>query len=485
MPEESPVSFSKWRRWSIGFNVGVSTLALVAILVMVNYLAMQYSWRFYVGESENPRLTPLSQRVIASLTNKVNIIVFFDRSEGLFGPVRELAKEYESRSAQIKVEFIDYRMPGRAEMIREKYKLVSGLDSSRVIFDCNGRYKTILASELSEFDISDPREIKRTAFKGEQLFTSALVSVTDPKQLKAYFTQGHGELDPVNTGDRAMSKFSQLLIENNIEVHPLPPLNGIDIPNDCQLLIIAGAEKAFTTVELEKIQQYLLHGGRLFALFPWDLRRTGLERLLADWNVEVGLNQVRDSVQAQAGDSQTLVASQFANHPVTRPLQRSSLNFVIPRTVGQRLQGKGAADSAKVTELVFTGPAGEVVGRIENGRGEIERKGTISLAVAVERGGIQGVKADLGSSRLVVVGNSLFLSNVLFDSSGNRDFAHLAVNWLLNRDLLLGDVPPRAIARYRVNVTEQQLQRLRWVFIGIVPSSVLLLGLMVWIRRRR
>lgn len=484
MAEESPVSFSGWRRWSIGFNVVVSTLALLAILVMVNYLALQFSWRFSLGESANPRLTPLTQRVITSLTNTVSLIVFFDRTEGLFGPVRELAKEYEARSPRIKVEFIDYRMPGRAEMIREKYKLVSGLDSSRVIFDCNGRYKTILASELSEFDISDPREIKRTAFKGEQLFTSALVSVTDPKQLKAYFTQGHGEHDPASTGDRAMSKFAQLLTENNIDVQSLAPFNGIEIPSDCQLLIIAGAEKTFTSVELDKIQQYLTRGGRLLVLFPWDLRRTGLERLLGDWNVEVGLNQVRDSVQAQAGDSQTLVASQFANHPVTRPLQRSSLNMVIPRSIGQRLQGKLAADAPKVTELVFTGLGGEVVGRIENGRGEIERKGAISLAVAVERGGIQGVNANLGSSRLVVVGNSLFLSNVLFDGGANRDFAHLAVNWLLSRDLLLGDVPPRAIPRYRVNVTEHQLQRLRLIFLVIVPGAVLLLGLLVWIRRR-
>ena len=120
MAEESPVSFSGWRRWSIGFNVVLSTVALLAILVMVNYLALQFSWRFSLGESANPRLTPLTQRVITSLTNTVSLIVFFDRSEGLFGPVRELAKEYEARSPRIKVEFIDYRMPGRAEMIREK-----------------------------------------------------------------------------------------------------------------------------------------------------------------------------------------------------------------------------------------------------------------------------------------------------------------------------------------------------------------------------
>ena len=84
----------------------------------------------------------------------------------------------------------------------------------------------------------------------------------------------------------------------------------------------------------------------------------------------------------------------------------------------------------------------------------------------------------------MVVGNSLFLSNVLFDGGANRDFAHLAVNWLLSRDLLLGDVPPRAIPRYRVNVTEHQLQRLRLIFLVIVPGAVLLLGLLVWIRRR-
>jgi len=47
------------------------------------------------------------------------------------------------------------------------------------------------------------------------------------------------------------------------------------------------------------------------------------------------------------------------------------------------------------------------------------------------------VAADTGSTRLVVVGDSLFLVNANIEFDANRDFESLAVNWLLDRVQLL------------------------------------------------
>ena len=106
------------------------------------------------------------------------------------------------------------------------------------------------------------------------------------------------------------------------------------------------------------------------------------------------------------------------------------------------------------------------------------------MAIAVEKGSIQGVASDKGATRVVVVGSSMSFANAAIESAANADFATLAVNWLLNRDVLLTEIPPRAIKEYTLSVTEQQMRTLRWIFMFGVPATALLIGGIVWLRRR-
>jgi hypothetical protein len=135
-----------------------------------------------------------------------------------------------------------------------------------------------------------------------------------------------------------------------------------------------------------------------------------------------------------------------------------------------------------VSELLFTTSSGYT--QVPGERGlERYREGTIPLAVAAERGAIQGVAAQ-GGARLVVVGDSLFLSNLVFNHAANSDFANMAVNWLINRDTLLNEIGPSPVSEYQILLTEQQMSQLRWLFLGAIPGAVAVMGFFVWLRRR-
>jgi hypothetical protein len=82
------------------------------------------------------------------------------------------------------------------------------------------------------------------------------------------------------------------------------------------------------------------------------------------------------------------------------------------------------------------------------------------------------------------VGDSLFLGNKLIDQLANRDFARLSVNWLLDRDLLLGGIGPQAIREFTLTLTQAQMRSVRWLFLGVIPGSVFLFGGWIWYRRR-
>jgi hypothetical protein len=86
---------------------------------------------------------------------------------------------------------------------------------------------------------------------------------------------------------------------------------------------------------------------------------------------------------------------------------------------------------------------------------------------------------------MIVVGDSFFLGNTLIESGANRDFAGYAVNWLLDRTVLLEGIGPRPVTEFRLTMTRDQQKSVRWLLLGALPGGVLAFGWLVWLVRRR
>src|SRR6266487_1704517 len=475
-------SFSAVTKWSTALNVLASCLALLALVVMVNYLASRHFLRFQWMADERYRLSPMTLKLLQTRTNQVKVIVFFDPDEALYASVKGLINEYQLACPKLDVEYVNYLLlTGRANLNKKQYQLFDA-DKDLVIFDCNGKKRIVRARELSDYDLQGifaGKEAKRTSFKGEQFFTTAILGVTDPKPFKAYCLQGHGEHDPASEDEATgYLKFARVLEDKDIVVEPLSLLTN-DVPVDCQLLIIAGPRHTLSPEELERIDNYLNPGGRAFILLLNPgierVKKSGLEKTLANWGVAVGDGLVTDDAQANAGQNNVLYVANFGQHDIVRPLAGSRLGLAFPHAVRPQPGASRAADTAKVVELAFTTERGKEAGRAG---------GAVPLMVAVEKGTIPGVAADTGSTRLVVVGDSLFLVNAIIEFDANRDFESLAVNWLLDRVQLLA-IGPRPIHEYKISLTQSQMSGARWILMGAMPGAVLLVGLLVWAGRRK
>ncbi len=481
-PSSKSPSFSAVKKWATALNVLASCLALLAMVAMVNYLASRHFLRFQWMADERYRLSPMTLKLLQTRTNQVKVIVFFDPDEALYASVKGLINEYQLACPKLDVEYVNYLLlTGRANLIKQQYQL-SDADKDLVIFDCNGKKRIVRAKELSDYDLQGifaGKEARRTSFKGEQFFTSAILGVTDPKPFKAYCLQGHGEHDPASDDEmNGYFKFARVLEDKDVVVGPLSLLTN-DVPADCQLLIIAGPRHTLSPEELERIDNYLNHGGRAFILLlnPGidGVKKSGLEKTLANWGVAVGDGLVTDDAQAKAGQNNVLYVANFGQHDIVRPLAGSRLGLAFPHAVRPQPGASRAADTAKVVELAFTTERGKEAGRAG---------GAVPLMVAVEKGTIPGVAADTGSTRLVVVGDSLFLVNAIIEFDANRDFESLAVNWLLDRVQLLA-IGPRPIHEYKISLTQSQMSGARWILMGAMPGAVLLVGLLVWAGRRK
>jgi hypothetical protein len=490
MNRDGSPSFSIGRRWSISLNLFLSIVAVLALVGIVNYLAARHFKRIPVSILAQTELSPQTKRILESVTNTVKVTIYYERDEPMYELVNGLLKEYKFANPHIAVQTVDFqRDPAAAQLVKARYKLGSAGEKNLVIFECNDNKKIIYDKELSDLDLEPllsgrSREVRRSTFKGELLFTSAIYSVTTPRNLKAYFLTGHGEHSPESTDrESGFSKFAGILGDNNIDW----AVATNEIPNDCSLLIIAGPKSGVIPEELQKIEAYLNNGGRALVLFNVYTanRDTGLEKVLGDWGVDVGHNVVFDRPNSVRG--QDVQVFSFSGHSISAPLIHSAIHMVYPRTLRATARGAHKADAPNVAELAFTGPNGTVANDVREGvprdvRSDVRTN--LPLAVAVERGNLPGVLANRGSTRLVVVGDSIMWSNNMLDSVANRDFASLTINWLLDRSQLLGSLAPRPIPHIRVAMTKSQMSAVRWILLLGMPGSVLFLGAMVWVQRR-
>lgn len=496
-----PPSFVPARRFRTGVSVLLATVALFAIVVMVNYLAMTRKvWRYDLTSRDQPPLAPLTLQTLAALTNDVQVTVLFSPQSGLYPHVVGLLREYAAQSRHIRVRYIDPALnPSQALDKKREYKLGAGA-RELVVFEAAGRWRVVADSELSIYNQEDIRalmqrretNVRRAGFLGENRFTSALSALFDSTGSRAAYLVGHGE-HPLASEDEQVgyAAFFRLLTdEKNLTVEAVN-LASNGLPADTQLLIIAGPTSPLLPVELARLQSFLERGGRLLVgLNPYAVEaRTGLEDLLLRWSIFCPPSYAGEGDRDLSRTGLDVISRGFGTHPLMAPLRRDGfLYFPFPRVVSSVPPDSLPADAAKADVLVTTSDQGLTKSDIAGGAAGSDprrdrRNVAVPLAVAAEKGGVSGVATGRGATRIVVVGDSNVFKNDTLEQGRNRDFAALCVSWLLDRPQALA-IGAKPIREWRVQLGGSQLVRLRWLLLGALPGSVLLLGLLVWFRRR-
>ncbi len=269
-----------------------------------------------------------------------------------------------------------------------------------------------------------------------------------------------------------------MLAESYITTEPLQLTGEAPVPDDCNLLVIAGPQTAFSETELQKIDQYLTQGGRLFALFNClSIKHpTGLEPILQKW----GVNVIPDVVQdLKSGNENSVVVKIFNPQTFVNPLTQLALQMVLPLPISQVDWKKPPANAPKVDELAFSSL-----------QSKLTRESTLAprsypLMAAIEQKSAAGVANTRGTTRIVVTGDSFFLDNQMINAGANRDFAGYAANWLLDRTILLEGIGPRSVTEFRLAMTQTQLLNVRWLLLAALPGGVLVFGGLVWLVRRK
>jgi ABC-type uncharacterized transport system involved in gliding motility auxiliary subunit len=491
---------TQWREfvtlWSqrstrAGTLSSVSVLLLLAILIGVNYVAARNNKRWDLTAAGQFTLSDQTRRILSSLEQPVNVRVFARDTD--FARYRDRLDAYTYVTNQVRVEYID---PDKQPALARQWEI----------------------QQFGTIAVEHAGRIERITTDTEQDITNAIVRAVEGGEATVYFVQGHGERDPTSSDERTgYNAIVSAMQRDNFAVERVVLAQEEAVPDDAAVVVVAGPTVDYLEAEIEMLRDYLDRGGKLMLLLdppdgPDAPPLTRLLDLARDWGIEVGRNIIVDvsGVGRLLGTGPSVpVVAAYPEHPITDnfglltafPLARS----VIPVPGG--VDGRVARSFAETSERSWAETdlaavfEGRPVARDED-RGDLP--GPVSLAAAVsveapspaaapepqtdpeaEADEVDEPAADAPrlQTRVVVFGDSDFVSNSMLGTQGNLDLFMNALNWVAQQEQQIA-IRPRDPEDRRVTMTADQIARVGYLSVLILPVAILGLGIYGWVRRR-
>lgn len=482
-------------RFIVKINILISVVLAFVIVALVNYISSRYHVHWNISKSNYYALSDKTKSILNELPGEVNLIMFFRKKNPLFDDTKNLLREFsyeaeKQKNVHLKITMVDPdRDLDEVRNLKQKYDL-DKVDT--LLLEYKGHTKYIESDDMidRQIELTAKGPVRNiTGFRGEEMIASAIQNVLYDKRPVVYFLSGHGEHALSDTSQQTgLSSVGYKVVHDNIEVYSLVLTKKDGIPADCSALVIVGPDKTFSAMELDMISAYLEGGGRLMLLLD-PRAKTGLEPLLSKWNVKVGNDMV---VGLTLTGHETLILN-YGTHPITDNFDSVTTMFYLPRSVEPLVvsdRSDHTADRPHVTVLASTGQEGWAETDFNTQPFKFnklkDRKGPISVAVAVERGSVSEIDLKIKSTRLVVFGDSYFISNgaLMNGIGGNIDIFMSSLNWLLERTELL-HIGPKAPGELRLEMSSKKLRNV-YLLVGIaIPAVIAAFGMIiVWIRRR-
>jgi hypothetical protein len=423
----------------------------------------------------------------------VEAIVLCRTRTPLFTEIRLLLEQYENRGRRFHVVYIDPdRDLARAKELVMRERLSK---AEWVLFRCRGRSVPVAVRDLVGTDAGGVRSM----FHGEQLFSAAILEVTQTRRPTVYFLAGSGEhaIDDFHE-HTGYAKIARVIRRDSIEVKTVTLDEAAPVPEDCDALIVAGPEQRLPRSAIQAIGDYLRRNGRLMLLTDAG-DETGLESVLKEWGVRLNDDRVVAGPRFTGEGfrpgrtervSRALHITRYGNHPITRDLKGVLTTFYRTRSLTPlNLTGTNITDQADKPRVAVLA-ASDRDGWAETDpledppqfNPDEDARGPVPIAVAIEKGPASGIAMEIAPTRMVIVGDSEFAVNGCL-TGGNQDFFMNAVNWLLRREAVIGIAPK---SYYRVTqILDSRARRiaLLWIVLGI-PAACFTAGLLMhWMRR--
>ncbi len=395
------------RQFLLKFQLLFWVVILLGIFAMAYWVIHPFSYRWDLTREKIYSLPRSTVDVLHALKGKrIEVLLFYSREDESRQGVEVFLRECQRYHPEFRYDFYD---PIRRPKIARK-------------FNVQQPATIVIRSENREERLFRP---------SEEGFANAFLRLLHPKDIDVCFVSGHGEAEIYGTEGNGYQKFREMLEGYNAKVHEIV-LARDHVPDSCQVVIVGGPRWDLLPEDQADLDKAFAGGkGLLYLIDPMDPGTgTSFQRFFGIYGVEIGENVVVDKASRVVGGDflMPLVSQYFSNHPVARGLKQASF-FPLVRTVQPSVD---APPDLTVTPLAMTGDGSwaEVdFKNLENGNAAFDIRTDVAgpLPIAV---GVEPAEKSGGKGRMVVVGDSDFLSNGYLALSGNKELGLNMIRWL-------------------------------------------------------
>lgn len=466
------------RRRKYGINVTLMLATFIAILGVVNFIALRADVRVDTTFSQQFTLAGQTRTVLDDLEHKVEATAFFvDR----FEDADPLQSALHDRTESLLREF-ERVAPGRFS-----YRFVDP-ETDPVLASEKGvdRYPGV----LFESEEAGARYFAPAASNVEQGFLTGLLVASGVAQKTVYVLTGHGELATDDAGvasNRGFALAVEGLRNDSYRVTALNLQAEEAVPDDAAALIIPSPMTALTGGEPEALSSYLKGGGGILALLEPEADESW-RSWVQEWGVSVSDDYVIDSGSHVAGTPgiPLITPSQYAAPYITGQLDSSLFPGLAP--VGLVTDPQLMPTLVDLDFLAVTTPVSFASAQLSaTAPGSDDLTGPFLVGVIMRMVGPLTEPppsvADANVGTLSVFGDGEFASNRFFPALSNGDLFLNVVNEIAG-DVPLVPVRAKPLEFRALVLTDQQFTLAR--LLGWLGLPVIALGLAVtaWVRTR-
>jgi hypothetical protein len=270
---------------------------------------------------------------------------------------------------------------------------------------------------------------------------NAVYRVVSGRRTRIAHLLGHGEHLPDSDALSGYSSYEQILFEQGYELDVLHlPATG-RVPRGTDVVVIAGPRTDPGEAELAALEDHLARGGAIMGLFDPptpEAWRAWMRRWRVGLTGDVLVAAERAASEYGVGARTVVVGDGYGDHSVSRSLMGVVTVFPLAQpltTVGEPDSLVAGAIILRTSELTWAerDPETRFSGRARFDSG-VDPQGPLDLGMVLE---VRPDPAAARPGRMVVIGNSEFLSNANINLGGNRDLLLNALGWLAREETLI------------------------------------------------
>ncbi|MEB3342271.1 Gldg family protein [Okeania sp.] len=469
LEKKSTNTWWKSRATEAGTNALFATISVLIILALINFLAVRYQIRIDLTENQRFTLSPQTIQVLKNLQQPVKLWIF-DRGEN--PQYSQLIKNYQIQgNGKFTFELIDPQtQPGKVSKFGVKQLGEIHLE----------------VGDKREVIISRPIELLT-----ESKLTNSIEKILGGKTLKIYLIQGHGERE-LKEGQEGFTEAINALENKNSLVQSINLATISQVPEDADVVIIAGPQRKFLEAEVTALQKYLNQGGGVLIMLD-PSTEPGLDNLFTEWGVLIDDRLAIDNpnIGRLVGlDPWVVLVTRYGEHPITQSFGNGISLYAFARPI-QTQEVEGIEESPLIWTNDQSWAETDLKGELTFDEDK-DGTGPLSIGIALTRSSnsngekSQDAKSEDKSeeARLVVLGNSLFATNGWFQQQLNGDVFLNSVSWLSKPEQKTLSISPKKATNRRIAMSLVEARFLGWMAILILPILAFSIGGIIWWQRR-